>query len=239
MIGSEQLMPIVILAGGLATRLRPRTDGIPKSLVEVAGRPFLWHQLQMLKRQGIRRVVLAVGHLGEQIQNRFGDGLDLGITLEYSFDGLSPLGTAGAIRNALSRLPERFFVLYGDSYLTCDFRSVESAFHKSNQPGLMTVFRNDDRFDNSNVEFNGTRILRYDKRNRTPDVHHIDYGLGAFHRDVFAPLAAGEPYDLESVYQKLLSDGKLTAFEVHERFYEIGSPEGLLETDRYLSQREA
>jgi len=228
-------MPVVILAGGLATRLRPLTETIPKALIEVAGRPFLWHQLQLLRRHGIQRVVLSVGYLGEQIQDQFGDGMELGIQLEYAFDGPVLLGTAGAIRNALSLLPERFFVLYGDSYLTCDFGSVESAFRQGNQPGLMTVFRNDGLFDNSNVEFDGTRILRYDKRNRTPDMHHIDYGLGAFRREVFASLDAGKKFDLEKVYQKLLHDGKLTAFEVHERFYEIGSPEGLRDTEQYLT----
>src|SRR3954469_21283661 len=138
--GSGELMPTVILAGGLATRLHPLTETIPKSLVEVAGHPFLWHQLQLLKRHGIHRVVLAVGYLGEQIQERYGDGSELGIRIDYSFDGPVLLGTAGAIRKALQLLPERFFVLHGDSYLTCDYRSVETSFLQHNLPGLMTVY---------------------------------------------------------------------------------------------------
>jgi N-acetyl-alpha-D-muramate 1-phosphate uridylyltransferase len=232
--GSDQLMPAVILAGGLASRLSPLTETIPKSLVEVAGHPFLWHQLQLLKRRGIRHVVLAVGHLGEQIQDRYGGGAQLGIRLEYSFDGPVLLGTAGAIRKALPLLPERFFVLYGDSYLTCDYSAVEASFRKSNLPGLMTVYRNDDRYDRSNVTYDGSRILRYDKRDHYPDMSHIDYGLGAFHRSVIADLPEGETCALTTVCQQLLREGNLAAFEVRERFYEIGSPAGLRDTERFL-----
>jgi NDP-sugar pyrophosphorylase family protein len=228
-----ELMPAVILAGGLATRLRPLTEHMPKSLIEVAGRPFLWHQLQLLKRHGVRRAVLAVGFLGEQIRDRFGDGSEVRIALDYSFDGATPLGTAGAVKNALCFLPQRFFVLYGDSYLTCDYRGVEDAFLASGRPGLMTVFRNEGAFDTSNVEYDGVRILRYDKTNRTASMRHIDYGLGAFHSDAFASIPDGK-LDLVEVYQALLQRRNLAAFEVHERFYEIGSPEGLRDTTRFL-----
>ena len=231
---SVELMPAVILAGGLATRLRPLTQRIPKALIEVAGHPFLWHQLQLLKRRGIRRVVLLVGHLGESIQQRFQDGAELGIRIDYSFDGPVLLGTAGAIRQASPLLPERFFVLYGDSYLPCDYAAVEAAFRQSGLPGLMTVYRNQDLYDTSNVEYDGGRILRYDKSNRTPAMHHIDYGLGAFHRSVFEAIPAGQARDLATVYQDLLHAGSLAAFEVHQRFYEIGSPEGLRDTAEFL-----
>jgi NDP-sugar pyrophosphorylase family protein len=234
MSSSTDLMPAVILAGGLAMRLRPLTEPIPKALVEVAGRPFLWHQLQLLRKHGIRSVVLSVGYLGEKIQQTYGNGSDLGVSLEYSFDGPELLGTAGAIRKALPLLPEHFFVLYGDSYLTCDYRSVEHAFRRSDLPGMMTVYRNEDLFDASNVEYDGSRILRYDKKERTPAMHHIDYGLGAFRRNVFAELPGGEKCDLAAVYQRLLREGNLGAFEVHERFYEIGSPEGLRDTEAFL-----
>jgi NDP-sugar pyrophosphorylase family protein len=234
MTGSDDLLPAVILAGGLATRLRPLTETIPKSLIEVAGRPFLWHQLQLLKRHGIRHVVMAVGYRGEQIQDMYGDGSKLGIRLEYSFDGPVLLGTAGAICKALNLLPERFFVLNGDSYLNCDYHAVEASFRHSNLPGLMTVYRNDGLYDRSNVEYDGSKILRYDKRRRTAAMRHIDYGLGAFHRSVFAALPAGEKCDLAIVYQRLLYEKNLAAFEVHERFYEIGSFEGLRDTELLL-----
>jgi len=228
-------MPAVILAGGLATRLRPLTETIPKALIEVNGKPFLQHQLELLKRHGIRRVALLVGYLGEKIQERFADGSRLGVELEYSFDGPVLLGTAGAIRQALPLLPQRFFVLYGDSYLTCDYGAVDAAFVRSGLPGLMTVYRNEGRYDSSNVEYDGARIVRYDKTHRTPAMRHIDYGLGAFHRDVFVTIPAGEKRDLAMVYQDLLADGKLAAYEVHERFYEIGSSEGLRETAEFLA----
>lgn len=232
-----QLMPAVILAGGYANRLRPRTESIPKALIDIAGRPFLWHQLQLLKRQGIRRVVLAVGYLGEMVQQRFGSGSELDVSIEYSFDGPLPLGTGGAIRKALPLLPERFFVLYGDSYLTCDFRSVEAAFHRSGLPGLMTVYRNEGRYDSSNVEYDGMRIVRYDKENRTNSMRYIDYGLGAFHRGAFDAVPGGGTRDLAEIYQGLLQAGNLAAFEVRERFYEIGSPAGLRETMDFLSRQ--
>jgi N-acetyl-alpha-D-muramate 1-phosphate uridylyltransferase len=235
--GFPPLMPAVILAGGYATRLRPITERVPKALVDVAGKPFLWHQLQLLKRQGMRKVVLAVGYLGELIEQRFGNGSDLEISLEYSFDGPSLLGTAGAIRKALPLLPDRFFVLYGDSYLTCDYHAVETAFFRSGLPGLMTVYRNEGLFDSSNVEYDGMRIVRYDKINRTVAMRYIDYGLGAFHRTAFASLADGERCDLADLYQDLLQSDKLAAFEVHERFYEIGSPEGLRETTDFISRQ--
>jgi NDP-sugar pyrophosphorylase family protein len=230
-------MPAVILAGGLATRLRPLTETIPKALVEIDGQPYLWHQLELLKRNGMRRVVLAVGYLGDTIRERFGDGSKLGIAIEYSFDGPDLMGTAGAIRGALALLPERFFVLYGDSYLTCDYRAVEAAFVRCGLPGLMTVYRNEGLYGGSNVEYEGNRIVRYDKAHPTSAMHYIDYGLGAFSRSVFAVLPAGEKYDLAYVYQGLLEAGQLAAYEVHERFYEIGSPGGLRDAKAFLGTR--
>jgi NDP-sugar pyrophosphorylase family protein len=235
MSDSPELIPTAILAGGLATRLRPLTETTPKALIEVNGKPFLWHQLEFLKRSGIHRIVLLVGHLGEKIQERFADGAELGLKIEYSFDGPSLLGTAGAIRHALPLLPQRFFVLYGDSYLTCNYRAVETAFIKSGCAGLMTVFRNDGMYDTSNVEFDGVRIVRYDKVHCTSTMHHIDYGLGAFERSVFAAIPEEGKRDLATVYQGLLRTGNLAAYEVHERFYEIGSAAGLLETSEFLA----
>ena len=231
-----KLIPAVILAGGLATRLRPITERVPKALIEVAGKPFLWHQLVLLRKHGIRHVVLCVGYLGEKIRDLFGDGADLGIRIDYSFDGPTLLGTAGAIRQALELLPEAFFVLYGDSYLTCDYEAIQTAFQHNGLPGLMTVYRNEGLYDTSNVEFDGARILKYDKRDRTANMRHIDYGLGVFDRRVFETLPAGCVYDLAAIYQKLLISGDLAAFEVKERFYEIGSISGLQETSAFLEK---
>jgi MurNAc alpha-1-phosphate uridylyltransferase len=230
-------MPAVILAGGLATRMRPLTERIPKALLEIEGHPFLWHQLRLLQQNGIRRVLLLVGYLGETVEEQFGDGSALDIKIQYSYDGPTLMGTAGAIRKALPLLSGPFFVLYGDSYLPCDYRLVEESFRRSGLPGLMTVYRNEGLYDLSNVEYTSGRILKYDKRQRTPEMHHIDYGLGAFAPTVFEALPANQPCDLESVYQGLLASGGLASFEVHERFYEIGSPEGLRDTTKYLQGR--
>src|SRR5437764_8367856 len=170
-------LPIAILAGGLATRLRPLTERVPKVLLPVAGKPFLAHQLELLRSQGISRVVLCVGYLGEMIERVFGDGRDWGVKLEYSFDGPALLGTGGALQKALPLLGEHFFVLYGDSYLPIDFRPVAECFQRSGKLGLMTVFHNQNRFDTSNVWFEDGEIKLYDKKNRLPQMQHIDYGL--------------------------------------------------------------
>jgi NDP-sugar pyrophosphorylase family protein len=225
------MFPVAILAGGLATRLRPTTETIPKALIEINGEPFLAHQLRLLNRSGIERVVLCVGYLGEQIQQYAGNGSRFGVRVEYSYDGPRLLGTAGAIRQALAMLGESFFVLYGDSYLPCDYRAVERTFLDSGKLGLMTVFRNEGQWDTSNVEFSGGQLLAYDKRSRTPRMRHIDYGLGVFRSVALAALPDGQPYDLATVYQELLAKDELAAHEVAERFYEIGSFTGIQELE--------
>ena len=230
------MLPAAILAGGLATRLRPLTETIPKSLIEVAGEPFLAHQLRLLKSRGIDHVVLCLGYLGEMVQAFAGGGESFGLKIDYSFDGPTLLGTAGALRQALPFLGENFFVLYGDSYLPCDYQAIETVFLKSGKQGLMTVFPNEGQWDTSNVEFSGGKILRYDKRARTPAMRHIDYGLGVFRRSVFDALPEGF-HDLASVYQDLLARNELAAVELPERFYEIGSPAGIEELSATLRER--
>jgi len=223
-----------ILMGGLATRLRPLTERIPKALLPVSGEPFIAHQLRLLQANGIDRAVLCIGHFGGAIREFVGDGSRFGIRASYASDGPTLRGTAGAIANALPLLGETFFVLYGDSYLPCPYGSVAEAFRQSGQSALMTVYHNEGRWDASNVEFTGGRILAYDKVHRTPSMRYIDYGLGAFHRDVFGDLPETGAYELSAVYQKLLQAGRLAAFEVQERFYEIGSVEGLRELSALL-----
>jgi NDP-sugar pyrophosphorylase family protein len=230
------MLPVAILAGGLATRLRPITDTIPKALVEINGEPFIAHQLRLLESKGIRRVVLCLGYRGEMVQQFLGDGSSFGLAIDYSFDGPTLRGTAGAIHQALPRLGEAFFVLYGDSYLPCDYRAVEGAFHASARPALMTIFRNNGRWDQSNVEFDGRSILAYDKINRTPRMHHIDYGLGTFARRAFAGMAPGSVHDLATLYADLLAKNELAAWESPERFYEIGSAQGIQELSAALKK---
>jgi NDP-sugar pyrophosphorylase family protein len=232
------MLPVAILAGGLATRLRPRTDSIPKALVEIAGEPFLAHQLRLLRRSSIQQVTLCVGYRGEQIQQYAGDGRSFDLHINYSFDGPQLLGTAGALRRALPLLGEAFFVLYGDSYLPCDLHPIERAFLTSRKLGLMTVFHNKNQWDRSNVEFSGGEILDYNKSGPNDHMRHIDYGLGAFHRAVFETPLCDTPCDLAAVYQGLLQRGELAAFEASERFYEIGSPEGIHLLEEYLRAKE-
>jgi NDP-sugar pyrophosphorylase family protein len=227
-------IPVAILAGGLATRLRPITEKIPKSLVTVAGEPFLAHQLRLLHTRGVRHVVLCVGYLGEMIERDFGDGAAFGIELRYSFDGPTLLGTGGALRQALPLLEEEFFVLYGDSYLPIDYAAVLASFRTSGQPGLMTVFRNEGAWDTSNVQFEDGHIVRYDKRERTPEMRYIDYGLGVFRASIFAERPAGEVFDLAEVQRGLVAKGALAGHEVFQRFYEIGSHAGLAELETFL-----
>lgn len=229
------MLSCAILCGGLATRLRPITETIPKSLVTVHGEPFLQHQLRLLQSKGVCEVVLCIGHLGEMIQDFAKDGRDFGLHIRYSFDGAPLLGTAGAIRKALPVLGERFFALYGDSYLDCDYALVADTFAASRKRGLMTIYRNEGSFDTSNVEAENGVILRYDKKKRTPQMRYIDYGLGVFQASVFEELPPDEVCDLADVYQSLLKDGQLAAYEVGERFYEIGSPAGIGDLERYLA----
>ena len=226
-------IPVAILAGGLATRLRPITEKIPKSLVPVAGRPFLAHQLEMLHAQGIRRAVLCIGFLGEMIQRDFGDEA-YGIKLDYSFDGEKLLGTGGAIKRALPKLGEEFFILYGDSYLPIPYAPVAEMFHRSGKLGLMTVYRNEGKYDSSNVVFCDGEIMVYDKKARLPEMRHIDYGLSLFKSSVFDAYGAGQVVDLAEVTGRLVREKQLAGYEVPERFYEMGSPAGLAELESLL-----
>jgi NDP-sugar pyrophosphorylase family protein len=235
---SLEKIPVAILAGGLATRLRPITEKIPKSLVPVAGRPILAHQLEMLHAQGIRRAVLCIGFLGEMIQKEFGSEA-YGIQLEYSFDGEKLLGTGGAIKRALPKLGEEFFILYGDSYLPIPYAPVAEFFYGSGKPGLMTVYRNEGLYDTSNVVFADGEIKIYDKKSKLPEMRHIDYGLSLFKATVFKNFAAHEKFDLADVMQKLVQEKELAGYEVPERFYEMGSPAGLAELEALLQSKHA
>jgi NDP-sugar pyrophosphorylase family protein len=228
-------VPVAILAGGLATRLRPITERIPKVLVPVAGKPFLAHQLELLRSQGITRAVLCLGHLGEMVQREFGDGAAHGIRLQYSFDGPVLLGTGGAVKQALPLLGERFFVLYGDSYLPIAFRPIAEFFDGANKLGLMTVYKNEGRYDTSNVVFAEGEIKVYDKKKQQPEMHYIDYGLSLFQAAAFDQWPADKPFDLADVMQRLVARQQLAGFEVKERFYEIGSHAGLAELEALLS----
>jgi NDP-sugar pyrophosphorylase family protein len=231
------MIQVVILAGGLGTRLGPLTAQVPKALLPVMGRPFLAHVLELLHQQGMHRVLLCVGHLGEQIEETFGDGRSFGLRLAWHHDGPRLLGTGGALRAALAQLDSEFLVLYGDTYLDIDYQAVVRSFGASGQSALMTVLHNANRFDTSNVVFRNGRLVRYSKHQRTPDMEYIDYGLAALRREVIAELPAGHTSDLADLYSQLVARGAMIGYEVFQRFYEIGTANGLAETEAYLRER--
>lgn len=218
----------------MATRLRPLTEKIPKLLVEVAGEPFFSHQLRLLKKNGLTHIVLCVGYLGEMIVEHYGDVAQWGVKIEYAFDGPKLLGTGGALIAALPKLGDAFYVLYGDSYLPVDYRAVGDCFLRSGKLGLMTVYENHGRYDASNVEFAAGEIKVYDKKLKTAAMHHIDYGLGVFRAAAFDGFARDAVVDLAAVQQALVARRQLAGYEMRERFFEIGSHEGLRELDALL-----
>ena len=235
-------VPVALLAGGLATRLRPITETVPKAMVDIDGRPFIEHQLNLLRRNGIRRVVMCLGYRGEQVEAFCGDGGRWGMRLRYAYDGDTLLGTGGAVRRALPLLDDVCWVMYGDSYMDIDYPAILRAFDEagSDVHGLMTVLRNGNRWDKSNVVFRGGKVLRYDKRNQTSEMDYIDYGVGILRRQpVLERVPADQPSDLADLYSSLVAEGRMIGYEVTNRFYEIGTPAALEEARAYLARQPA
>lgn len=235
-------MQCVILAGGLGTRMWPEARTVPKTLLPVAGRPFASWQLDWLAGAGVTSVVYCVGYLGEQVHDHVGDGSDWGLAVDYVDEGQELRGTAGALRLAHDHgvLDERFLVLYGDSWLQVDPAEVFAAAAGSGLPALMTVFENNGLFDASNVEYADGRVIRYEKGldPTPPEMRWIDYGLSALTRDlVAAQVPEGVVADLSTLCHELARDGELAGFLVTDRFYEIGSPEGLTELEELLTEQ--
>jgi NDP-sugar pyrophosphorylase family protein len=230
------MLPVAILAGGLAKRLRPLTKNIPKALVEVAGKPFLYHQLNYLSKQGVSKVILCVGYLGKKIKAKIGNGKSFGLEILYSFDETSPLGTGGSLKKALPLLNNDFFVLYGDTFLPINFSAVEKFYFDSKKPALMTLIRNNNSWDKSNVFFKKNLILEYNKQKPNSAMKYIDYGLGILSKRVFNEYKQKEYFDLAEIYYKLSIENNLVGYEVFKRFYEIGSIQGLKDTEKYLNK---
>ncbi len=227
---------LVILAGGLAKRLGSQTQHTPKSLIHVADEPFIDHQLHLVKKNGIQKVVICVGHLGDQIKNYVQDGSRFGLDVSYSFDGAILLGTGGAIKKALPLLPDIFWVMYGDSYLDTSFWPILNFFESNNKLGLMTVLHNQNLWDKSNVLFNDGILKKYDKENPSPEMRHIDFGLSLFRKNAFNEIVE-ESFGLSKLQMKLVQKKELIGFEVFERFYEIGSINGLKEANEFFISR--
>jgi NDP-sugar pyrophosphorylase family protein len=232
-------MQCVVLAGGLGTRMGAWTERMPKALIPVGGRPFAELQMQWLASQGVTDVVYSIGYRGDMLRDALGDGSRWGLPIRYVDEGDDLRGTGGALRLAADHnaLDDAFLVLYGDSFLPVDFTDVFTAFVTSSQPALMTVFRNDGQWDRSNASYAEGRV-RYDKRRPSPDMHYIDYGLSALIRDVIDErVPSGAVFDLADLFHVLSLEDLLAGYEVRERFYEIGSPEGLRQLEQYLQSR--
>jgi NDP-sugar pyrophosphorylase family protein len=229
-------IPVAILAGGKATRLGALTAERPKALIEVAGRPFIDHQLDLLKRHGAERVVLCIGHFGEQIEAHVGDGSRYGLSVTYAYDGPVLQGTAGAIRDAVDHLGDICWVVYGDSYLDFDYSAAAAAFEGRLEPALMTVFRNEGRWDTSNVTFDGRCVTRYDKRSPDPSMLFIDYGATILRQAAINRIPRSGAADLADLYAELAGEGSMAGYEVTTRFYEIGSADGLAELNSVLTR---
>jgi NDP-sugar pyrophosphorylase family protein len=231
---------VVIVAGGLGTRVRHLAGDLPKSLLPVNGEPFVHHQLRLLRHQGVREVVLVTGYRGAQIEDAVGDGAAFGLSVSYVDEGEELHGTAGALRVALDAgsLPGWFAVLYGDSYLPIDLAPVWAAFADARQPALMTVLRNEDRWDRSNVVLEHGKVTLYDKRPeaRDPRMAWIDFGLGVLERRVVEAVSPAAVVDLADVYRELSARGELAGLEVASRFYEVGSPDGVADLEEYLAR---
>jgi N-acetyl-alpha-D-muramate 1-phosphate uridylyltransferase len=233
-VKSNTLPSVAILAGGLATRLRPMSGRTPKVLLTIAGEPFISHQLKELSKNGIQKVVLCVGYLGEEIESFVGDGSSFGLKVHYSYDGETLLGTGGAIRRALPLLGEFFFVLYGDSWLRINYHHFWSVFQNVNTVSMMSIFKNEGRWDSSNVEMQNSQILLYSKTERNERMNYIDYGLSIFKKSVFEKWGKNKQFDLGAVFALLSRRKCLAAYEAPHRFYEIGSFGGLKELEEYF-----
>ncbi len=229
-------MQVALLAGGLATRLGPLTKQTPKSMVKIRGKPFLEYQLELLRRNGVHNIILCIGYQGNQIEDYFRDGKNFGVNMVYSYEREGLLGTAGALKNAESLLEDRIFVMYGDSYLFLNFAEVMSYFRKFNKLGLMVVYKNYDRYDKSNVVIEGNRVKQYSKKEKTADMVYIDYGASILSKKALELIPENRAYSLEELFGGLIDKEELLAYEIKERFYQIGSLTGLEEFKKYIWQ---
>lgn len=231
------MIPVVILAGGLATRLRPISKKIPKSLILFNNKPFIIYQMEILNKNKIKRVHLCLGYLGEMVRDVVvkSDFMKI-MNITFSFDGDKKLGTGGAIKNALNYLTDNFFVMYGDSYLDIDFKKVLSFYYNNSNGnyGLMTVFENNKKYDDSNVIFKSNKIIKYSKLDLTKEMKYIDYGLGILSKDFFDFLKEKKCFDLSEIFEYLVRNSSLLGYEIQTRFYEIGSFTGIKDFEKYL-----
>ena len=224
------------MAGGLATRLGDLTKNRPKSMVEVQGKPFMEYQLELLRRGGITNIVLCIGYMGGQIERHCGNGGKYGLNIKYSAED-KPLSTAGALKKVESLLDDTFFAMYGDSYLFLDFGLMMNYFESQNKLALMTVYKNCDSYDRSNTAVEGKLVSKYSKKEKSGDMVYIDYGANIFRKEALNMVPENQFYPLDDLFQRLIEMKELLAFEVKDRFYEIGSPQGIKEFEEYIKEK--
>jgi len=224
-------MQMVILCGGLATRLGDISKETPKSMIKIGGKPFLEHQIDFLKNSSIKDIILCVGHLSEKIEDYFGNGKDFGVKITYSHDGDKPLGPIGAVKNAEPLLEDTFFIMYGDSYLTADLQKAYSFFKQNNKLGLMVVYKNNNRYDKSNIVTKDNMVLSYGENDAT----YIDYGTSILRKKTLEFIPKNTFFTTGDLFTKLIEEKELLSYEVKERFYHIGNPEALKEFRKYIS----
>lgn len=231
------MLTVAILAGGYGTRIRPATENIPKSLIEISGKPFLHWQVDLLKQSGIKNIVFCTSYKSENIEEYLGNGSGYGVSIRYSHDGEKQLGTGGAIVNALPMLGEMFMVLYGDSYLPINYALAEEYFLKSNKPALMTIYENKDQYDTSNVIFNKGVLKKYSKIEKLPEMNYIDFGLSFFKSSIFSEYCHMKTFDLSIVFKDLSEKGLIAGFPVDSRFYEVGSFKGIADFVKFIEEK--
>lgn len=230
------MLPIIVLAGGLATRLRPLTETIPKSLIDINGIPFVVHQLRLFESKGLKRVHFCLGFLGEMVEEIVkAESWKMEIT--FSHDGEKLLGTGGAIKKMLKDFPQEFMITYGDSYLDANYKDVALFYERQETgiiKGLMTVFKNDEKWDSSNVIFKDSQIITYTKKYKTEEMEYIDFGLGILTQGHFGDYEQDQVFDLSEIYENAAIQKQLIGYEVYNRFYEVGSFSGIQELSNYL-----
>ena len=229
-------MQIVILCGGLATRLGDLAKNTPKSMIQIKDKPFLEYQIENVKKHSITDIVLCVGHLSEQIEDYFGSGEKLGVNINYSYDKDKPLGPIGALKNAETLLQDPFFIMYGDSYIFVDFKKVYTYFSKQDKLALMTIYQNFDKFDSSNIITNHKLVTKYGGE-KTKETTYIDYGVSLLKKKILEDIPADTFYSTNDLFSKLVRQKELLAYEIKKRFYHIGTPEALEEFKKYVETK--
>jgi N-acetyl-alpha-D-muramate 1-phosphate uridylyltransferase len=223
-------MQIVIMAGGLGTRLRPLTYDIPKPMIPIHGKPYLWYQLDYLKKYHLNHILILAGYLGQQIENYFGNGSELDIKIQYSFES-EPMGTGGGLKFAAPLLEDEFMVIYGDSFLPIDLSDLIKTYRFMKSTGLLVVY--DNRFGDSNVKNNvaidgNNLILKYQKNTDDDSLNYVESGISVFNKSICELIPANKKTSLEEeIFPKLIDNKKLKAYITTQRFYDIGTPDRL------------